>query len=161
MSSFTQLFIHKNCYELFLSAHFNFYLILNLNLTFAVCRIREAYKLSITRISDANNLFFFKKNTFSLYTWNKTYHDRIVFNSNVIFFKHYICACIIQILSCFVFLVCRAFLTWASGSEDCANTSYDSTLNKLFWLYSILNKIKENESVKTKKRKHRTSSTRM
>ena len=33
-----------------------FYLILNLNLTFAVCRIREAYKLSITRISDANNL---------------------------------------------------------------------------------------------------------
>ena len=33
-----------------------FYLILNLNLTFAVCRTREAYKLSITRISDANNL---------------------------------------------------------------------------------------------------------
>ena len=64
MSSFTQLFIHKNCYELFLSAHFNFYLILNLNLTFAVCRIREAYKLSITRISDANNLFFLKKTLF-------------------------------------------------------------------------------------------------
>ena len=38
-----------------------FYLILNLNLTFAVCRIREAYKLSITRISDANNLSYFKK----------------------------------------------------------------------------------------------------
>ena len=38
----------------------------------------------------------------------------------------YICICIIHILSCFVFLVSRAFLTWASGLEDCANTS---TLN--------------------------------
>ena len=45
----------------------------------------------------------------------------------------YICICIIHILSCFVFLVSRAFLTRASGLEDCANTS---TLNKLF--YSIL-----------------------
>ena len=32
--------------------------------------------------------------------------------------------CIIHILACFVFLVCRAFLTWASDSEDCANTSH-------------------------------------
>ena len=42
ISSFKQLFIHKNCFELFLSAHFLFCEILNLNLTFAICRIREA-----------------------------------------------------------------------------------------------------------------------
>ena len=40
-------FIHKNCFELFLSAHFLFWEILNLNvsnvrLTFGVCCIREA-----------------------------------------------------------------------------------------------------------------------
>ena len=40
-SSFTQFFIRKNCFELFLSIHFLFWEILNLNLTFAVCRIRE------------------------------------------------------------------------------------------------------------------------
>ena len=40
-SGFTQFFIRKNCFELFLSIHFLFWEILNLNLTFAVCRIRE------------------------------------------------------------------------------------------------------------------------
>ena len=35
-------FIHKNCFELFLSARLLFWEVLNLNLTFAVCRIREA-----------------------------------------------------------------------------------------------------------------------
>ena len=40
-SSFTQFFIRKNYFELFLSVHFLFWEILNLNLTFAVCRIRE------------------------------------------------------------------------------------------------------------------------
>ena len=34
------------------------------------------------------------------------------------------CMCIIHIFSCFVFLVCRAFLTRASDSEDCVNTSH-------------------------------------
>ena len=36
-------FIHKNCFELFLSAHFLFWDILNVNLTFAVCLIGEAH----------------------------------------------------------------------------------------------------------------------
>ena len=47
ISCFTQFFIHKNCFELFLSAHFLFWEILNLNLTFAVCRIYVTLKLSI------------------------------------------------------------------------------------------------------------------
>ena len=42
LNSFTQFFIYNNCFELFLSAHFVFWEILNLNLAFAVCRIREA-----------------------------------------------------------------------------------------------------------------------
>ena len=42
LGSFAQFFIHKNWFELFLSAHFLFCEILTLNLTFAVCRIREA-----------------------------------------------------------------------------------------------------------------------
>ena len=42
ISSFTQYFIHMNCFEQFLSVYFLFWEILNLNLTFAVCRIREA-----------------------------------------------------------------------------------------------------------------------
>ena len=46
ISGFTQFFIHKNCFELFLSAHFLLWEILNLNLTFAVCRILEDGKLS-------------------------------------------------------------------------------------------------------------------
>ena len=37
-----QFFILKNCFELFLSAHFLFSEILNLNLTFALCHMREA-----------------------------------------------------------------------------------------------------------------------
>ena len=41
-SSVTQCFIRKNFFALFLSAHFLFWEILNLNLTSAVCRIREA-----------------------------------------------------------------------------------------------------------------------
>ena len=40
---FHAIFIHKKCFELFLSAHFLFSEIVNLNLTFAVCRIRESY----------------------------------------------------------------------------------------------------------------------
>ena len=36
------IFIHKNGLEPFLSAHFLFWEILNLNLTFAVCRLCEA-----------------------------------------------------------------------------------------------------------------------
>ena len=46
ISGFTQFFIHKKCFELFLSAHFLLWAILNLNLTFAVCRILEDGKLS-------------------------------------------------------------------------------------------------------------------
>ena len=42
ISSFTHFFIHKNCFEPFLTAHFLFLEIFNLNLTFAVCRICEA-----------------------------------------------------------------------------------------------------------------------
>ena len=38
----TNFFVHKNCFELFLSDHFLFFEILNLNLTFDVCRIRAA-----------------------------------------------------------------------------------------------------------------------
>ena len=57
--------------------------------------------------------FFFPKNSF-LKILPK------LLNSEV----SYIFIWIIHILSCFVFLVCRAFLTWASGSEDFANTSY-------------------------------------
>ena len=41
---FTQFFVQMNYFELFLSAHFLFLEILNVNLTFAVCRIREAKK---------------------------------------------------------------------------------------------------------------------
>ena len=40
-----QFFIHKNCFELFLSAHFLFSEILNLNLTFAAYRILDAQTL--------------------------------------------------------------------------------------------------------------------
>ena len=39
LGSFAQFFIHKNCFELFLSAHFLFCEIFTLNLTFAVCRL--------------------------------------------------------------------------------------------------------------------------
>ena len=42
ISSYTQFFIHKNCFELFLSAHFLFWEILHLKLKFAVCLIRDA-----------------------------------------------------------------------------------------------------------------------
>ena len=42
ISSFTQFFIHENSFELFLSAHILFFEIIYLNLTFAVCRTREA-----------------------------------------------------------------------------------------------------------------------
>ena len=35
-------FIHKNCSEQFLSSYFLFWAILNLNLTFAVCRERDS-----------------------------------------------------------------------------------------------------------------------
>ena len=38
---FTQFFVQLNYFELFLSAHFVLWEILNLNLTFAVCPIRE------------------------------------------------------------------------------------------------------------------------
>ena len=38
---FTQFFVQLNYFELFLSAHFLLWEILNLNLTFAVCPIRE------------------------------------------------------------------------------------------------------------------------
>ena len=38
-------FIHKNCFELFLSANFLYWEILNLKLTIAVCRIHEAETL--------------------------------------------------------------------------------------------------------------------
>ena len=41
---FTQFFVQMNYFELFLSAHFLFLEILNLNLTFAFCRILEAKK---------------------------------------------------------------------------------------------------------------------
>ena len=37
ISSFMQVIIHKNCFDLFLSAHFSSWEILNLNLTFVVC----------------------------------------------------------------------------------------------------------------------------
>ena len=38
-----QILIYQNCCELFLQAHFLFWQILNLNLTFAaVCRVSEA-----------------------------------------------------------------------------------------------------------------------
>ena len=53
ISSFTQFFIHKNCFELFLSAHFLFWEILSLNLTFAVCRVREASTLIISSSNDS------------------------------------------------------------------------------------------------------------
>ena len=33
---------YKNCFKLFLSAHFSFWKFLNLNLTFVVCRKRDA-----------------------------------------------------------------------------------------------------------------------
>ena len=42
INSFTQFSIRKNSFELFLSAHFRFLEILNLNLTFAFFRMREA-----------------------------------------------------------------------------------------------------------------------
>ena len=34
--------IHKDCFKLFLSAHFSFWKFINLNLTFGVCRKRDA-----------------------------------------------------------------------------------------------------------------------
>ena len=40
-----QFYIHKNCLELFLSAHFLFWEILNLSLMFAVWGISEPYTL--------------------------------------------------------------------------------------------------------------------
>ena len=137
-----------------------FYLILNLNLAFAVCRYVKLINCPLPEYPTLTT--YFKKKTL-FHSTREIRLTMIVSSSTLtlIFLKHHICTCVIHILSCFVFLVCRAFLTWASGSEDCANTSHDSTLNKLFWLYSILKKIKENESVKAKKRKHRTSSTRM
>ena len=39
--SFAQFFIHKNCFELFLFAYFLFQEILDLNVMFAICSIRE------------------------------------------------------------------------------------------------------------------------
>ena len=39
---FRTIFVHKSCSEKFLSAYFLFWEILNLNLTFAVCRQRES-----------------------------------------------------------------------------------------------------------------------
>ena len=101
-----------------------FYLILNLNLTFAVCRIREAYKCPLLRISDAHNLLLKKK----LFHSTREIRFIMIASSSTLtlnFLKHYICICIVYILSCFVFLVCRAFLTLDKRStEDCANTSY-------------------------------------
>ena len=38
-------------------------------------------------------------------------------------------------LSCFVFLVFRAFLTGAYGSEDCANTPYVFDIKKNILFY--------------------------
>ena len=47
-------FIHKNCFELFLSDHFLFWKkkSLNLNRTFPFCRIREALNSLMIRLSD-------------------------------------------------------------------------------------------------------------
>ena len=53
ISSFTQFFIQKNCIELFLSAHFLFWEILNLNLPFAVF----AVNLSIIFFTPTNHDF--------------------------------------------------------------------------------------------------------
>ena len=50
----------------------------------------------------------------------------------------YIRICIIHILSCFVHLVCRAFLTWASGSEDVQTLPTSSTLNKSFYSINLV-----------------------
>ena len=44
ISSFMPFFIHKNCFELFLSAHFIFWEVLNLSLTFAVYVKRDTQK---------------------------------------------------------------------------------------------------------------------
>ena len=101
-----------------------FYLILNLNLAFAVCRYVKLINCPLPEYPTLTTYFKKKKNTFSLYTSNKTYHDRIVFNSNVNFFKtsylymhnsHFILFCIFSLSS-----VSNMSL---SGSEDCANTS--------------------------------------
>ena len=48
-----QLFIRKNCFELFLSAHFLFWEILNLNPTFAIYMKLE---LSIFNLNHMGNL---------------------------------------------------------------------------------------------------------
>ena len=50
----------------------------------------------------------------------------------------HICICIIHILSCFVFLVCRTFSTWDSGSEDYTNTSYIFGIKQIILFYSTL-----------------------
>ena len=50
-SSFTQFYIHTNCFGLFLSAHFQFWEILNLNLTF-VFAVYVKRKLSIYWLMD-------------------------------------------------------------------------------------------------------------
>ena len=47
---FTQFFIHKNCFELFLSAHFQLWEFINLNLTFAFA-VYVKLKLSINPLS--------------------------------------------------------------------------------------------------------------
>ena len=45
ISSFKQFFIHKNCFELFLTAHFLFWEIRNLNLIYAVCHTAISRKV--------------------------------------------------------------------------------------------------------------------
>ena len=54
VSSSNLFFIVENCFEPFLSAHFKFWGILNLNLTFSVCRIRlqcEVGKIKLSSVA--------------------------------------------------------------------------------------------------------------
>ena len=57
-SAIPACFLHKNCFELFLSAHFLFSEFVDLNLAFAVCRKRDSTeRLSIMYTSNGKNEF--------------------------------------------------------------------------------------------------------
>ena len=78
ISSFMQLFIRKNCFELFLSAHFLFWEILNLNLTFAIYMKLE---LSIFNLNHMGNLSAETFHPFAFTSWHSEKSQLFLYNN--------------------------------------------------------------------------------